>query len=165
MSSSDRRTVLIGLAGAVMSLSGCLRPLLAKDEAGQSLRSRIALPRVDDRFSYFLNDGLADRLGEPQTPDYRLAVTNVIESLGVAISEDYSATRTTLILRSSWQVVSLADGETVLKGKEILRSGYNSTSSLYATRQVRLDVERRLARQLAEKIAREIQARATTFTT
>ena len=51
-------------------------------------------------------------------------------------------------------------GRVMLKDKVEIQSGYNATGSLYATRQVRRDIERRLARDLGERIARVILARA-----
>jgi hypothetical protein len=51
----------------------------------------------------------------------------------------------------------------VLHGRTLSQSGYNSTASLFATRQARLDIERRLARDLGERIARSLLARASTI--
>jgi len=48
----------------------------------------------------------------------------------------------------------------VLADKVSVQSGYNATTTLYATRQTRRDIERRLARDLGERIARAILARA-----
>ena len=79
---------------------------------------------------------------------------------GVAIARDSSVTRITLVVASSWRLVRISDGIAVLSDKLNLQSGYNATTSLFATRQTRRDIERRLARDLGFRIARSIQARA-----
>ena len=160
MSSSDRRFVLAGLAAGVMTLSGCLRPMLAKGGAASRMRGRIALPRVNDRFSYFLDESLTARLGRPGDAEYLLEVSRSLSDRGIAIAQDNAATRVTLLVTAKWSLKRLSDVRVMLKDKVEIQSGYNATGSLYATRQVRRDIERRLARDLGERIARVILARA-----
>lgn len=160
MSWSERRTVLAGLGVGILSLSGCLRPMLAADAPASALRGQIVLPDLSDRFGYYLHESLAERLGETKTPVFRLDVGRNMTEAGVAIARDNSATRINLLVEASWQLVRLSDGVPVLSDKLTLQSGYNATTSLYATRQTRRDIERRLARSLGGRIARSIQARA-----
>lgn len=160
MSSSERRAVLIGLGASAFLLSGCLRPMLASDGAAAALRGKVELPPVDDRFGYFMDETLTKRLGRGEAPAYRLRVSHSISEAGVAIAQDNSVTRITLRLQARWTLVRLRDGAAVVSDTIRLQSGYNATGSLYATRQTRRDIERRLARDLGERIARAIQARA-----
>lgn len=160
MSSSDRRFVLAGLAAGAMSVSGCLRPMLARGGAASRLRGRIALPKVSDRFSYFLDESLVERLGRGGADEFRLEIVRKITARALAISQDNAATRITLLVVANWELKRASDGRAVLKDRVVVQSGYNATSSLYATRQTRRDIERRLARDLGERIARVILARA-----
>lgn len=160
MSWSERRTVLAGLGAAMLALPGCLRPMLAADAPAAGLRGQIAFPETSDRFDYYLRESLAARLGETATAAYRLNVGQKRSEIGLAIARDNSATRVTVLVEASWQLVRLRDGTPVLSDEVTLQSGYNATTSLFATRQTKRDIERRLARTLGERIARTIQARA-----
>lgn len=159
MSFSDRRHFLIAGASALL-LAGCFRPMLAKDESARKLRSLIALPTFDDRFGYFLNDSLVDRLGEPASPAYRLEVSTNVTERGLAVAQDNSVTRVTLLAQASWSLWRIGASEAQFSDTVTAQSGYSATTSLFATRQSRLDIERRLARDIGERIARIILARA-----
>jgi len=164
MSSSERRWILGALAaGGCAVLSGCFKPMLARDSTASALRHRIALPAVDGRFGYFLNESLTDQLGKPHAPDLRLEVRSDISERGIAIAQDNSVTRITLSVAAEWSVWQIGDDQPVLSETTGLQSGYNATTSLYATRQTRLDIERRLARTLGERIGRSILALADRF--
>ena len=54
----------------------------------------------------------------------------------------------------------MGGSEPVLRDRSVSQSGYNSTASLFATRAAKLDIESRLARDLGERIARSLLARA-----
>ena len=160
MSLSDRRFVLLGLMAGSLGVSGCLRPMLAQDGSAVKLRHRIALPEVDGRFDYFLSKALADGLGKPKQPDYRLQVQTEVSEQGLAIAQDNSVTRVTLLAQASWTLWRDGTSTPVLTDNLEVQSGYNATTSLFATRQIRLDIERRLARELGERISRSILARS-----
>ncbi|MEM1163897.1 MAG: hypothetical protein AAGJ28_23445, partial [Pseudomonadota bacterium] len=59
-----------------------------------------------------------------------------------------------------WTLRRLSDNAPVMSNDVRLQSGYSATTSLFATRQTKLDIERRLARELGERIARTVIARA-----
>ena len=160
MSLSNRRTVIALLAASTFGLAGCLRPMLAKDSSARALRNRIALPDVDGRFDYFLSKALADSLGKPEKPDFRLDVQTAVTEQGLAIAQDNSVTRVTLLAQASWQLWRDGGTAPLLSDSLEVQSGYSATTSLYATRQIRLDIERRLARELGERISRRILAQS-----
>lgn len=162
MSSSDRRAVLAGLG--VLALSGCFRPMLAEDTAARSLRHRIALPAVEGRLGYYLVRTLEDRLGEPHEPDFRLVVVTTLTDKGLAVTPNNAVTRITLLAQASWSVWRAGGAKPLVSDVAFSQSGYNATTSLFATRQARLDIEQRLARDLAGRIARGIFARADELT-
>ena len=158
----DRRSVLAGLVGAVvpLSLAGCFRPMLAENEPSSKIRGRVALPQIDGRFGYFLSRSLEDRLGETTSADWVLSVRSNIRRQGFAVAQDNSVTRITLFARVDWELRRRSTGAVVLSDQADSQSGFNATSSLFATRQTEQDIERRLARDIGERIARRIYAKA-----
>lgn len=167
MWSSDRRTVLAGLGVAglgFMLLGGCFQPMLAETSTSSELRHRIALPPVDGRFDYYLVQSLEDRLGQPQDPTFVLNVNSTLTERGIAVTRDNAVTRITLLARAPWSLSRAGDPAPLIKDVALSESGYNATSSLFGTRQARLEIERRLARDIGERIARGIMARADELT-
>lgn len=154
------RRAFVGLAA--LPLAACFRPLLAENTAAAGLRGKVALPEIDGRFSYFLVQSLEDRLGKPSAPEFVLQVTSNVTQRGLAVAQDNSVTRITLTAVADWKL--LRDGKPVLVDTVRSQSGYNATSSLFATRQIRQDIERRLARDLGERISRVVLARAERLT-
>lgn len=167
MSLSDRRQLLRGLlagAGLTGLLGGCFRPVLAENSKGASIRGRIALPQVDDRLGYHLYQSLESRLGRPGTTDFTLTIGVSTRSRGFAIAQDDSVTRISVTATANWALYEDGKADPVIVSKSISESGYNATDSLFATRQAEIDIERRLARDLGERISRAILAKAPTLT-
>lgn len=162
MSWSRRRALLAGIGTLV--LSGCFRPMLAQDAAARALRHRIALPEVDSRFGHFLVRSLEDRLGEPRDPDLRLEIETELEDRGIAVAQNDAITRVILLAEARWALWRTGDSEPVIRELAVSESSYNATSSLFATRQLRRDIEQRLARDLGQRIALAILARAEELT-
>lgn len=144
----------------LLALGGCFRPMLAENDAARSVRHRIALPPVDGRFDYYLVESLEDRLGVPQEPAFVLSIVSELTDRGIAVTQDDAVTRLTLRVRSTWSLRRTGATEPLLADVAFSQSGYNATTSLFATRQTRLEIERRLARDIGERIARAILARA-----
>jgi hypothetical protein len=176
MSSSDpkkgskpvlRRLILARLGagllfGAPLSglVAGCFRPMLAEDSPSMALIGRVSLPEFDGRFGYYLNESLRGRLGRPQAEDFRLEVKTRLERDDLAITQDNAVTRISLTAIAKWALYPRGEAGPVMEGRTVSQSGYNSTASLFATRAAELDIERRLARDLGERIARSLLARA-----
>ena len=158
MWSSERRTLLAGLA--VLALGACFRPMLREDAAARSLRHRIALPEVDGRFEHYLVRSLEDRLGTAADPEFRLEVATELTEQGLAVAQDNAVTRISLLAEAEWALWRRGVAEPVLNDTAVSQSGYSATGSLFATRITRRDIEERLARDLGERIARAIFARA-----
>jgi hypothetical protein len=161
MSWSDRRGFLA--AAGLLALGGCFRPMLAEDDAARAVRHRIALPSVDDRFDHYLVKSLEDRLGAPRETDFVLRVASQLTEQGIAVAQDDAVTRITLRVEADWSLLRAGETEPLIADAAFSQSGYNATTSLFATRQARLEVERRLARDIGERIARSILARADEF--
>lgn len=161
MSWSDRRGVLAGLA-AMALLPGCFRPMLAETGGARGLRGRIDLPPVRGRTGYHLREQLESRLGAPRDPDLRLEVDYELRERGLAIAPGDAVTRITLTATAAWRLRARGREEPILADTVLSEAGYNATGSLYAAQSTRRDVERRLAEDVAERIARGILARADT---
>lgn len=158
MSWSDRRGFLVGLG--ILALGGCFRPMLAENDAARALRHRIALPEVDGRFDHYLVESLEDRLGAPQDPEFVLSAVSEVNQQGIAVTQDDAVTRITVQVETAWSLRRAGQTEPLIADSAFSQSGYNATTSLFATRQTRLEIERRLARDIGERIARSILARA-----
>lgn len=176
----SRRRALGSLAGLLAGLclaaplAGCFRPMLAEGGPSATLIGRVALPGFQDRFGYYLNDSLRARLGRPDAAEYRLEVKTRLVKDDLAIAQDNAVTRISLTATADWSLYRIVTGTgavdaaggyagtpaPVLAGRTVSQSGYNSTASLFATREAKLDIERRLARDLGERIARALFARA-----
>jgi len=159
MSSCDRRHFL-ALCGALLALPGCFRPMLAEGSDAANLRGRIALPQTDDRLSFYLHDILEQRLGTPKEPDYRLEVVTALTESGLLVQQDNTITRIRVQAVADFRLYRKGAAEPVLADRIVTESGYDSTASLYASRTTRQDIERRVAKDLGERIARRIQAQA-----
>ncbi len=162
MSLSNRRRVLAALGGlgGTFALAGCFRPMLAKDGRASTLLGRVELPPVDDRMGYYLHQSLRDRFGDTQVAEYRLEVSMRTETTGLGITQDDSITRIRLRAFANFRLFRTGEPRPVLTGAVTSESGYSSTSSLYATRRISETVERRLATDLGDRIARRIFAAA-----
>ncbi len=163
MSWSDRRKVIADLGGVLLLgglLGGCFRPMLAADSPSAALIGRVRLPEFDDRFGFYLNASLRDRLGRVAAEDFRLEIETRIERGDLAIAQDNAVTRISLTATADWALYPAEGSAPVLRGRSVSQSGYNSTASLFATRAAKLDIERRLARDLGERIARSLLAQA-----
>lgn len=158
MWSSERRHFLAGLG--VLALGGCFRPMLREDSGAMALQHQIALPEIEGRFGYYLARSLEDRLGTPEDPGYRLEVGTELSTHGLAISPDSSVTRISLIATADWSLWRKGAEKPLMTDSVVSQSGYSATTSLFATRMVRRDIEQRLARDLGRRIARAIMARA-----
>lgn len=165
MSLSDRRAFLsVLMMGTGLTMSGCFRPMLAAGGSASSLLGKVSLPAIDGRFGYFLSKSLEDRLGAPAETAWTLSVSHRIQRSDLAVSSDNSVTRITLTAIANWTLRQRSNGAVVLSDQVVVRSGYNATTSLFATRQAKQDIERRLARDIGERIARRIQANAEDLT-
>lgn len=162
MSSFDRRAVL-ALLGP-LPLAGCFRPMLAEGGPASGVQGRIALPAIEGRFGYFLTKSLEDRLGRPEATEWRLEVNTKVIERGFAVAQDNSVTRVTLVAEADWRLFRKDGSSPVITDRAVTQSGYGATASLFATRQTRRDIERRLARDLGERISRVILARAELLT-
>lgn len=165
MSLFNRREILQRGAGlsSLLLLAGCFRPMLAENSSATELRGRIALPAIFDRTSYHLYQSLESRLGAPGQSDWELRVSLRETQRDLAIEQDDTVTRVSVRLTATWAIFRKGETAPVTGSSAFTESGFNSTSSLFANREARLDIERRLAEDLGDRIGRAVLARASTI--
>ncbi|MEM6680207.1 MAG: hypothetical protein AAF675_20275 [Pseudomonadota bacterium] len=159
-----QRRGAFGVLGALMvaGLGGCFRPMLAEGGPASEVRGRIALPPVQNRISRVVNDTLENRLGAPQAgeTDFRLEVGIRFSERGLLVTQDSDITRVQMTAVAEMRLYRNGEVAPVLADLLSNEAGFDETASLYASRTARRDVEERLARALAERIALRVLARA-----
>lgn len=157
-----RRALALVAAGAGgAALSGCLRPMLAETAPAAEIAGKVALPPIDSRLGRIFTKTLEARLGKPGAdPPYRLEVERQQEERGLLVAQDNAVTRIQIRQTARFRLYARGQAEPLMDESLSSEAGFDETASLYSSRVTRRRVEERLARDLAERIARRIQARA-----
>jgi LPS-assembly lipoprotein len=157
MSWSDRRLVLLSFA----ALAACgFTPAYGPGGGASALRGRVALAEPSDKAAYDLTGRLAERLGAPASPAWRLDYAIATERVGVAITAANAVTRYNVTGAVEWSLVRLADGAVVSKGREESFTSYSTTGSTVATLAAETAAMARLMVILADQIATRLIAAA-----
>lgn len=164
MSSCSRRAALISLA----ALAGCgFTPLYGTGSAARGVLGRIAVGDVrrgelPDRMTFTLTDRLREKLGAAPSPAYRLDIDLAVREEELGITRGNDITRYNLTAVALWRLrgAGAGAGPQVLDGTATSYTAYSSTATVYSTRIAARDAEVRMARDLADKIAIQIAARA-----
>lgn len=149
-----------------LALAGCgLRPLYSGGEGGvvaNTLR-QVEVAPIAGKTGYLVHAALVDRLGEAQAGSarYRLVVTLDDTIQGFGVRRDQAVTRERRSLRSRYQLVEAASGETVLDATAGSDAGIDIVSSEYAT----VAAENTAAERLAETVADQMVARIGLYIT
>jgi LPS-assembly lipoprotein len=158
-----RFTVLLPLA---LTLAGCgLRPLYSGGEGGvvaNTLR-QVEVAPIAGKTGYLVHAALVDRLGTAPAGSarYRLVVTLDDDIQGFGVRRDQAVTRERRSLRSRYQLVEAATGETVLDATAGSDAGIDIVSSEYAT----VAAENSAVERLAETVADQMVARIGLYIT
>ncbi|WP_102109113.1 LPS assembly lipoprotein LptE [Oceaniglobus roseus] len=113
MWSSDRRTLLLGLA----ALAGCgFSPAYGPGGAAEGLRGSIEVDAPSDEDGYRLVRRLEERLGRPAGAQYRLSASLALGEDGLGITPDQEITRYRLSGELTWALRRLSDDVTVSNG-------------------------------------------------
>lgn len=142
------------------ALSGCgLHPLYGGGESGvvANTLSQVEVAPIPGKTGYLVHSALVDRLGSSPAGGarYRLVVTLDDDIAGFGVRRDQAVTRERRTLRSRYQLVEAATGETVLDATAGSDAGIDIVSSEYAT----VAAENTAAERLAGTIADQIVAR------
>ncbi|WP_168035268.1 LPS assembly lipoprotein LptE [Falsiroseomonas selenitidurans] len=165
------RRGLLGVLGAAALLAGCgFRPLYGPgggigagataDVRGALQTIRVAL--VQERFGQLIRRALYQRLGQdvtgPATALYELRVSPSLQTEGVGIQRDGTATRVRYLGTANWLLVRLGPPvETVASGVERSVEAYNiPPNQFFASDSSREAAEQRLAEVLSELVVTRI---------
>ncbi|MEL6127111.1 MAG: LPS assembly lipoprotein LptE [Pseudomonadota bacterium] len=160
-----RRALRLAVAStALLALPGCLRPMLAETAPGGQIIGQVDLPPIKDRLGRVMTRTLESRLGRTGAdPRFRLEVDQRLSERGLLIAQDNAVTRRQITAQARFRLYETGSAEPVLEGEVVNETGFDETASLFASRTTRRAIEERLIRDLAERIARRVQARAPTL--
>jgi LPS-assembly lipoprotein len=161
---SERRSLLAALAALTLAGACGFEPLYAPGGDAAATRGTIEVDVIEGAAGFALRERLVMRLGAAEAPTHRLAVDLGIESTGVAITEQDVTTRFSVTGRARYRLVPMGAVEPVLTGEALAITGFSApaseTASAFASLSAERDAELRVARVLAEDIARDIALRA-----
>lgn len=151
--------------GAMVALSACgLRPIYGTGSGDPRLRedlSNIEIALIPEKEGLDLRNELMDRLyahGRPADPKYRLVIPSVeMESYGLGISKDASASRAQLRARVDMVLVDQASGEKLLERRLYAVSSYNVLDSHFTTLVSKTEAEKNTINELAGQIAIQLE--------
>ncbi|HTI31598.1 MAG TPA: LPS assembly lipoprotein LptE [Sphingomonas sp.] len=144
-----------------LALAGCgLHPLYSGGEGGvvaNTLR-QVEVAPIPGKTGYLVQAALVDRLGAAPAGSarYRLVVTLDDDIQGFGVRRDQAVTRERRSLRSRYQLVEAASGETVLDATAGSDAGIDVVSSEYATVAAEETAVERLAGTIADQMVARI---------
>ena len=160
MSSSDRRTVLLGLA----ALASCgYEPVYAPGSVARSLRGAVLVDPPSDPVGFVLVNELERRLGQPTAPRYRLAADVALAEEGIAITADQEITRFRVRGKADWALIDPETDEALTSGQAQNFTSYSATATTVATRAAKRDAEARLMAILADQIVTRLVSTAESW--
>jgi LPS-assembly lipoprotein len=156
---SDRRKLLAALVCLPLAACG-FEPLYAPAGPGAAVAGRIEVDVIESTAGFALRERLVDRLGLPESPTHRLAVSLNLRQVGVAITQDDVTSRYDVIGNATWRLFPHGQSLPVLTGETSATTGYSapssSTTSTFAVLSAKRDAEERLALTLADRIAQRL---------
>lgn len=152
-------------AGAVLMLAACgLRPVYGTGSGDPRLRedlSNIEVALIPEKEGLDLRNELMDQLyahGRPADPKYRLVIPSVeMESYGLGISKDASASRAQLRARIDMTLVDAASGEKLLERRLYAVSSYNVLDSHFTTLVSKTEAEKNTINELANQVGIQLE--------
>lgn len=164
MSSSDRRTVLRGLACLALpalALPACgFTPAYGPSGAASRLQNAILPDAPQGRDQYLLIQQFEDRLGRGTDGPYALGYTYSISGARMAITADNVTTRFNLVGRVNFVLRDRATDAVLIRGSVDGFTGFSTTGSTSATEAASRDARTRLAVLLADKMVTQLIATA-----
>ncbi|SLN66848.1 hypothetical protein PSA7680_03539 [Pseudoruegeria aquimaris] len=162
MSSFDRRTLLISLAG----LAACgFEPAYGPGGSAANLRGSILVDDPTERFSFELVKQLETRLGQPVNPRYGLSIDLRLRDDDLAITQEQEILRYNVIGEADFAIRDLASGEELFRGKASSFTAYAATGTTVSTREAQKDAYDRLMVILADQITSRLIASSGSWLT
>lgn len=160
MSSSDRRTFLIALAGLPLAACG-FTPAYAPGGPAAGLMGQVRAEDPPNREAFDLVGRLEERLGTPSGgARYSLGYRIETREMGVAITPDNTITRYNITGSVAFTLKDAATGKVLTSGKVSNFTAYSATGTTVATLSAREDARHRLMVILADDIVTRLIASA-----
>lgn len=161
MSSSDRRTLLAGLAAAGLAASCGFTPVYAPGGVGERLRNQIQAAAPTDPLGYYFVERFEERLGRSSdAAPYQLNYSLNFQVDSLAVTPDNATYRYHLLGELNFSVVDRATGAVLTTGVERNFTGYSAIGTTVATRASQRDARQRLMFILADQVATRLVATA-----
>lgn len=160
-SSEPRRRFLARLGGLAVlgTASACgFQPVYGPGGAGTRLQGRVRIAEPKTRDDYAFLRRLTERLGPDESPDFDLAYTLRIASVGQGITPDEVTTRYSLNGTASFTLTDSATGAVVAQGEVSNFSSHSAVGSVIATTAAEQDARDRLAVMLADQVVTRLLA-------
>ncbi len=157
-----RRRLVTGglLLGAALSAGCGFRPLYGEGSPAAALRGEVEVAVIEGQAGFALRERLVERLGAAETPRFRLEVVLDFDEEGVAITQENVTTRFDVLGTAAWRLVPLDGADAPVTGTQTALTGYSApasrTASAFAALAAARDAQMRLARTLADQIARRL---------
>lgn len=157
---TDRRAFLLSLA----ALAGCgFAPAYGPAGGAAALRGAVAPDAPVTRDDFALTRRLAERLGPPDAPQFRLAYSIVTEASGQAITPDNETTRFQLKGSAKFRVIEIGSRAELLAGEVESFTSWSASGTVVATSAAEEDAHLRLMRILADQIVTRLLAAAASL--
>lgn len=162
MSSSDRRTFLLGLAALPLAACG-FTPAYGPAGGATRLRGRIAVQNPVTREDFTFVSRFEQRLGRAQAPAYDLAFTLEATRESGGITAANETTRYTLQGKATYTLTDRASGARVTGGTVRAFTSWSATGTTVAGLAAEDDAARRLAVMLADQVITRLIAATPTL--
>lgn len=157
----SRRFVLIGVASA---LTACgFSPVGAPGGGAERIIGHIEVDEIKTSDGFYLTRQLEHRLGRGAQPKYGLSVALATREEGVAVTSDNQTTRIEIFGEATFALRDLADNEVVQSGKVQNFTGYSTTGVTVSELASERDARERLMIILADQIATNLLAQASSL--
>ena len=162
MSWSRRKAAAIGLA--LLLSGGCgFEPLYDEGGAASRLKNAVIFEASGDDLGFELEGALTKRFGSPSAPRYVVKVRTSLHERETVAGGLGGFERYELSGAGQFEVRAIGDGEVKYEGIVQGSAAYSSTRETFHTLTARRDARRRLVVQLADRIARRLEAAAESW--
>jgi LPS-assembly lipoprotein len=159
MSSSDRRTFLLGLAALPLAACG-FTPAYGPAGGATRLRGSIAVQAPATREDFTFVSRIESRLGRGQAPAYDLSYSLGATRESGGITSDNATTRYTLKGTATFTLTDRASGARVAGGTVRAFTSWSATGTTVAGLAAEDDAARRLSVILADQVITRLIAAA-----
>ncbi len=154
----SRRSFALGIVALLPSCG--FKPL---SDPGHNEITLLGLGKFDfflprDDISFKIKEELVKDLGFPDRPTHRISVNSNLTSRKGLITKKNEITRYSLVLVSTFELISLRENKKVFQKDIITQTAYSASKNVtgFATKTAEESAKKRLAKDIAKKITMEL---------